>query len=117
MDAELDKMFEDYELGGELDEEEYRQRAGRVEASFERKMTDVGTSLRFAQDLVALYRYFRDGRVAWQKKAIVVSALFYFILPLDAIPDIAPFIGYLDDFGVIVAVTRFMADELKPYYP
>jgi uncharacterized membrane protein YkvA (DUF1232 family) len=121
MDVELDKMFEDYELGeelgGELDEEEFNRRARQVDDSFEQKMAKVGNKLRFAQDLIALFRYFRDSRVAWQKKTIVVAALLYFVLPIDAIPDIAPFVGYLDDFGVILAVTKFMTDELKPYYP
>jgi uncharacterized membrane protein YkvA (DUF1232 family) len=117
MDVELDKMFEDYEIGGEIDEDEYRRRARKVDDTFETKMDKVGEKLRFAQDLVALYRYFRDGRVAWQKKTIVVAALLYFVLPLDAIPDFAPFVGYLDDFGVILAVTKFMSDELKAYYP
>jgi uncharacterized membrane protein YkvA (DUF1232 family) len=79
-------------------------------------MRKGGKNLRFAQDLIALFRYFMDPDVAWQKKTIVVTALLYFILPIDAIPDFTPFIGFLDDFGVIMAVTAFMSKELEPYY-
>jgi uncharacterized membrane protein YkvA (DUF1232 family) len=57
-----------------------------------------------------------DSVVPWQRKTIVVAALLYFISPIDSIPDFAPFVGYLDDLGVIMAVTKFMSNELAPYY-
>jgi uncharacterized membrane protein YkvA (DUF1232 family) len=117
VDKELDQMFEEYDFGGDVDEERYEQQARIVDERFEEKMSQAGKSLRFAQDAIALFRYFRDAMVPWQRKVIVVAALLYFILPLDAIPDLVPVIGYLDDFGVIVATTKFLSDQLAPYYP
>ena len=117
MDKELDELFEDYELGAETDEERYEAQARMVRENFESKMERVGGKLRFAQDLIALWRYFLDSDVPWLRKAVVVGALVYFISPIDTIPDFAPIVGYLDDFGVIVAVTKYMSDELKQYYP
>lgn len=117
MDKELDQMFEGFDLGGEVDEQRYEEQARIVGDRFEEKMRQAGKSLRFAQDLIALFRYFQDGAVAWQKKAVVVAALLYFILPLDAIPDLVPILGYLDDFGVVAATTKFLSDQLAPYYP
>ena len=116
MDKELKDFFEGYDISGEQDEAAYRRQAKHVGEQFEQKLERVGHKLRFAQDLLALYRYFMDGRVAWQKKTVVVGALLYFISPLDAIPDLAPLVGYLDDLGVILAVTKFMSSELAPYY-
>lgn len=50
-------------------------------------------------------------------KATIVSALAYFILPLDAIPDIAPLVGFTDDYCVLVAAVSTLAsnidDEVK----
>ena len=117
MDKDLDVMFENYAAGADLDEEQYQEQARIVGDQFEKKMIAVGEKLRFAQDLIALYRYFMDGSIPWQRKAIVVAAIVYFISPIDAIPDFAPFVGYLDDFGVIMAVTTYMSKELEPYYP
>lgn len=117
MDKELNQFFEGYDISGERDEEVYRQQARQVRDQFEDKLERVGGKLRFAQDLLALYRYFMDATVPWQRKTIVVGALLYFISPLDAIPDLAPLVGYLDDLGVILAVTKFMAGELAAYYP
>lgn len=34
-------------------------------------------------------------------KAVVIGALAYFIMPLDAIPDVIPVVGYADDIGVM----------------
>jgi len=50
------------------------------------------------------------------KKAVVVLGLIYFIIPFDAMPDIAPIVGYLDDLGVIVTLLKFLGAELTPYY-
>ncbi|MDP2364566.1 MAG: DUF1232 domain-containing protein, partial [Ignavibacteria bacterium] len=58
----------------------------------------------------------KDPFISWHRKAIVVMGLVYFISPIDTIPDIAPFIGYLDDLGVITAVIKFLGSELIPYY-
>jgi uncharacterized membrane protein YkvA (DUF1232 family) len=80
------------------------------------KVERVGRKISFAKDIRALYHYIADRRVRWQRKAIVVAALVYFITPLDAIPDLAPLIGYMDDLGVITATLRFLGKELMSYY-
>lgn len=52
----------------------------------------------------------------WSRRTII-SALAYFIFPLDAIPDIAPMIGYVDDLGVLSAAVATLAlyinDDVK----
>lgn len=49
---------------------------------------------------------------AWAK-ATIYAALGYFISPVDAIPDIAPLVGYSDDFGVLFAATATTAAHIK----
>lgn len=51
----------------------------------------------------ALLLYFalqREETPAWAK-ATIIGALGYFITPVDAILDITPGIGYIDDLGVL----------------
>ncbi|MAT39680.1 MAG: hypothetical protein CL946_08770 [Ectothiorhodospiraceae bacterium] len=117
MDKELDQYFEDYDVETIDNEEDYREKAAMVAEKLEGKLKQASGKIRFAQDILALFRFFRDPGVPWQKKAIVLAALAYFITPFDAIPDLAPFVGYLDDMGVIAAVIKFMSSELQPYYP
>ncbi len=80
------------------------------------KLEKVGKKISFAKDLIALYRYLVDGAVSWHRKTIVAAALIYFIVPIDAIPDLAPLFGYMDDLGVIMATLKFLGSELIPYY-
>ncbi len=87
-----------------------------VENRLWNKVEKEGSRIRFAKDVKALYRYMRDKNVPWYRKSVVVGALIYFISPIDAIPDLAPLVGYLDDLGVILAVVKFMGSEIIPYY-
>jgi uncharacterized membrane protein YkvA (DUF1232 family) len=120
-----DEIFENlgdlgaFRTGGKTEreiEEEYRDQANFVEENLWSKVQRVGKKISFAKDIMALYNYMRDPVVSWHRKAIVVMGLVYFISPIDAIPDIAPFIGYLDDLGVITALIKFLGSELVPYY-
>lgn len=87
-----------------------------VEENFWRKIESVGKKIPFMHDAIALFKYMKDPEVHWGKKSFVVGALAYFIWPFDAIPDIAPIIGYLDDAGVIAALVLYLKSELEPYY-
>ena len=50
-------------------------------------------------------------------KTVISSALAYFILPIDAIPDPIPFVGFVDDLGAIAAaigiVSLYITEEVK----
>ena len=87
-----------------------------VKKGFWGKIKEVGKKLPFISDVIALFYYMLDSEVPWYKKSIVVGALAYFISPIDAIPDLAPIIGYLDDAGVIAATVAWFGSELGPYY-
>ena len=46
-------------------------------------------------------------------KATIVTALGYFISPIDAVPDLVPVVGYADDLGVLVAAVATVATHIK----
>lgn len=65
----------------------------------------------------ALILYYAYPKAPKKIKAIIASSIAYFILPLDAIPDPIPFLGFVDD-GVIlasaIAIVRFyVTDDMK----
>ncbi|PLC55614.1 hypothetical protein CR155_00715 [Pollutimonas nitritireducens] len=64
----------------------------------------------------ALYLYYavqNDHTPKWAKR-VIYGALGYFILPLDAIPDLAPLIGYTDDLSVMAAALATVAFYITP---
>ena len=64
-----------------------------------------------------LYYAAQSPDVPLKAKAIMYGALGYFIMPLDAIPDVAPVVGYTDDLGVLAAaittVSMYINEEIK----
>ena len=44
----------------------------------------------------------RDGRTPIATKVFPWAALLYLLLPVDFVPDFLPFLGQLDDIGIIV---------------
>ncbi|OZI21231.1 hypothetical protein CAL26_27780 [Bordetella genomosp. 9] len=56
------------------------------------------------------------GTPKWAKR-VIYGALGYFVLPLDAIPDLAPLAGYTDDLAVMAAalatVAVYITDDVK----
>jgi uncharacterized membrane protein YkvA (DUF1232 family) len=119
---EDDVLFDDIgdlnqlDFGGEK-EEEVKEKIEFVEENLWTKLEKSGKRISFAREIIALYRYMKDPLVRWHRKAIVVAALVYFIVPVDSIPDLTPLLGYMDDLGVITALLKYLGSELKSYYP
>ena len=64
----------------------------------------------------ALWLYYalkREDLPPWARAA-VIGALGYFILPLDAIPDVLVPLGFTDDLGVIAAAVKTVAGYIGP---
>jgi uncharacterized membrane protein YkvA (DUF1232 family) len=56
-----------------------------------------------ATEVTAMYFCMLDPRTPLWVKGTVAAALAYFILPLDAIPDLMPLVGFSDDASVLAA--------------
>jgi uncharacterized membrane protein YkvA (DUF1232 family) len=67
----------------------------------------------------ALWLYYaaENPKTPTWAKTIIYGALGYFIFPVDAIPDISPVVGYVDDLGVLVSaiatVSLYINDDVK----
>jgi len=99
------------------DEEEFQEKAAYVSENLPAKLAQINRRLMLVADILALFRFMTDPEVHWAKKALALAALLYFIIPIDSIPDFAPFVGYLDDIGVIALVVGYLGKQLSNYYP
>ncbi len=66
--------------------------------------------------LLLYYAFRRKDTPKWAK-GIVLGALGYFVSPIDGIPDLTPFVGYTDDFGVmmfaLVTISAYVNKDVK----
>jgi uncharacterized membrane protein YkvA (DUF1232 family) len=62
-----------------------------------------------------LLRAFTTGSykaLPWKASVSIIAATIYFINPADIIPDIIPFTGLVDDFGILVWTYNSLESEL-----
>ncbi len=60
-----------------------------------------------------LRAYLTDPQVGKARKLLLVAAFAYVVLPFDAIPDVIPIFGWLDDIGVLGAAAAFLLSDAR----
>ena len=63
-----------------------------------------------------LYRVGNDAKTPVWAKGVIAASLGYLIFPLDAIPDLTPFVGYADDAGALAAALAAVAMCITPQH-
>ncbi|MGH6725923.1 MAG: YkvA family protein [Pseudolabrys sp.] len=87
-----------------------------LQRSFWRKIRRVVAQIPFAEDLLAAYYCAFDHNTPLQVKATLVGAIAYFVLPLDAIPDVLPVLGFTDDAAVLATAIKLVANHISPLH-
>lgn len=90
-----------------------------------KKVSSVDDKGRMAADvkekifvLGRLMKAFTTGKykaLPWKGAISILAAVLYFINPADIIPDIIPFSGLVDDFGVLVWTYTSLESELNKF--
>lgn len=53
--------------------------------------------------------------VSSRSLGLLVLGLFYFALPTDLVPDFIPFIGYVDDITVLLAIFKSLQTDIERF--
>lgn len=87
-----------------------------TETSFKEKLQQMATAAGTKVVYAALLLFFlmKDVNVPLKAKLTIGAALGYFILPADAIPDLAPMIGFSDDLGVLMFALGQISEHIRP---
>ena len=82
--------------------------------NFWRKLGRVVAQIPFAADLLAAYYCALDLETPRHVKVTLFGAIAYFVLPIDAIPDMLPVIGFTDDAAVLATAIKLVTDHITP---
>lgn len=88
--------------------------AARVREQFWPKMKAVAAKIPFAEDALAAYYCALDRKTPLRVRGTLLAALAYFVMPVDALPDIMPALGFTDDAAVLMAALQMIASHVKP---
>jgi uncharacterized membrane protein YkvA (DUF1232 family) len=78
-------------------------------------LAEVSTSLMALVRLVRAYAKGEYRDISASRLALIVSALLYFLIPTDVIPDFVIGLGLLDDVAVLGWVIRAVQDALDAF--
>lgn len=96
------------------DEATNERRERRVRAKFWRTAKKAARQVPYMEDVVAGYYCALDSRTPARVKGILLAALAYFVLPIDAVPDILAGIGFTDDVAVLMAALTAVRAHITP---
>ena len=85
----------------------------RVRRRFWRKLKGLAVKLPFAEDLLAAYYCAFDRDTPRHVQATLLGAIAYFVLPIDAIPDVLPVLGFTDDAAVLAGTLKLVAAHIS----
>ena len=76
----------------------------------------IGGKLSMLGRLRLFPRYLRDSAVPFWRKGVMLLLAAYILSPIDAIPEIIlPFVGWLDDLGVLGILLTWFYREMGNY--
>ncbi|MGQ3671324.1 YkvA family protein [Xanthobacter sp. TB0136] len=88
----------------------------KVRRGFWKKLQRSATHVPFAQDAIAAYYAAFDKSTPLKVRAALLGTLAYFIMPVDAIPDVLPIVGYSDDAALLLGTLRMLTDHINPLH-
>ncbi|MFN3932329.1 MAG: YkvA family protein [Brevundimonas sp.] len=85
----------------------------RVSKGFWPKIRRTASKIPFAGQALSVWFAARDPETPTAAKGLMLGGLAYFVLPIDAIPDIFAGIGFTDDAAVIAALVATLGANIR----
>ena len=102
------------EILAPVGQKENSRREETVRRKFWRKAKKAARNVPFMEDVVAGYYCALDRDTPTRVRGVLLAALFYFILPLDTIPDFLAAFGFTDDVAVLAAALSAVRAHITP---
>ncbi|MCG8594732.1 MAG: DUF1232 domain-containing protein [Kiloniellales bacterium] len=95
------------------DPAKYRRNRRRVQRGFWPKIRRNLAKVPFVEDALAAYYCAVDRGTPTYVKATLMTALAYFVVPSDLLPDVVAAFGYTDDATVLALAVNAVAPHIK----
>jgi uncharacterized membrane protein YkvA (DUF1232 family) len=92
----------------------YADESRRIAGDLWRKLRGASKHIPFAEDALAIYYCSLDRETPVRVRAAIMGALVYFVVPVDAMPDILPMLGFTDDAAILAATLQLVAAYVRP---
>ena len=78
-------------------------------------MSEAGRRWKWKEQMLTLYYGLTDPAAPWVARIVAILSLLYLLSPIDLIPDMIPFAGWVDDL-IIVPVLFGLSARLLPHH-
>jgi uncharacterized membrane protein YkvA (DUF1232 family) len=95
-----------------VDRKRLEEDQGTVRRGFWRKVRATLGRVPFVPDALAAFHAATDPRTPLHVKAVLLGALAYFVVPIDAVPDFIAALGYTDDAAVLLAAIKAVSGHI-----
>jgi uncharacterized membrane protein YkvA (DUF1232 family) len=85
-----------------------------VPRDFWHKLKRVGSRIPFAEDILAAYYCTLDPSTPGRVRVVLLGAIAYFVMPVDAVADFLPIFGFADDAALLAAAISQVAGSITP---
>ena len=80
------------------------------------KLLRVAGRIPFADDLASAYYCAIDADTPVKVKLVLFAAISYFVLPVDAIPDVVTGLGFTDDATVLATALGIVGAHIQDHH-
>lgn len=98
-------------MPGDVEKNEAREK--RVRKGFWKTLKKAASRLPFLKEVIAGYYCALDPRTPAKARGILLTALAYFVMPIDLIPDFLAGVGFTDDIAVLTAAFSAIKGNLQ----
>jgi uncharacterized membrane protein YkvA (DUF1232 family) len=85
-----------------------------VREGFWKKLLKKAGRVPFAEELATAYYCVADPTTPPRVRGILLAALAYFVVPIDAIPDFVAGVGFTDDATVVAGAIALVSRYIRP---
>ena len=104
LDITLDKLKSIFEISKEI-----------LNLSSSSHLSKFLEQIQLMINMIGDYIHGNYKDIPWKTIASVAGALIYIIIPIDAIPDVIPLAGLLDDAFIIGLCVKYFSEDLHKY--